>query len=172
MYSFLREEALDELLELGECQLHVFGLFADVLERLLYHLLVDPIGSVLCRLEYVLDLLVGNEVVAVGVEEAEGVLEAVLGEYLLDRERAQHELLVVNVARSIQVHVLYQIIDLLFIEVDAANLAETFDQFISREFAVPVRVEQLELLRDVVQLVLTQQVLHEKAMDGLLQTRT
>lgn len=86
----------------------------------------------------------------------EGLLESVFCENLLDRESTDHELLVVDVARSINVHMLYQVVNLLLIEVDAADLAEAFNKLISGEFAVAILVKKFELLGQIVQLVLTE----------------
>lgn len=66
---------------------------------------------------------------------------------------------------------LYQIVDLLLIEVDAANLTEAFDKLVPRELTVAILVEEFELLRQIVQLILAEKVLHKERMNGLLQTR-
>lgn len=66
---------------------------------------------------------------------------------------------------------LYQIVDLLLIEVDAANLTEAFDKLVPRELTVAILVEEFELLRQIVQLILTEKVLDKERMNGLLQTR-
>lgn len=51
---------------------------------------------------------------------------------------------------------LYQVVNLLLIEVDAADLAEAFNKLISGEFAVAILVKKFELLSQIVQLVLTE----------------
>ncbi len=65
---------------------------------------------------------------------------------------------------------LYQVVNLLLIEVDAADLAEAFDKLIPGEFAIAIRVKKFELLGQIVQFILTEKVLHEERMNGSLQT--
>ena len=99
------------------------------------------------------------------------MLEAFIGQHLFSGHSTNNEFVIVDVAGAIEINTLDQRVDFLLIEVDALDLSEAGNQLFSAEGAVSILIESLELLLESINLSLCQEVLNEKGVHRLLQTR-
>ena len=81
---------------------------------------------------------------------------SVFSKDLFNREGADNEFLIINVTWAIDVNVLYQIVNLFLIKVDATNLPEALNELISGQLAITVDVKSLKLICQIIQLSLAE----------------
>lgn len=110
----------------------------------------------------------GDLAVSVDIEHAEGGLKALTGQEGVLVERGHQEFGVVDLAVTVDVNFLDDLLDLLLVVVDTLDFAEGQFYLVGREGTTAVLIKLLELLCKVVELLLCEHGLDKEAEHGLL----
>ena len=110
----------------------------------------------------------GDLAVSVDIEHAEGGLKALTGQEGVLVERGHQEFGVVDLAVTVDVNFLDDLLDLLLVVVDALDFAEGQLYLVGREGTTAVLIKLLELLCKVVELLLCEHGLDKESEHGLL----
>lgn len=110
----------------------------------------------------------GDLTVSINIKHPEGCLKALTRQEGVLVERGHQEFGVVDLAVTVDVNFLDDLLDLLLVVVDALDLAKGQFDFVGRKGATAVLVKLFELLSQVVELLLSEHGLDKEAEHRLL----